>query len=163
MRVLYEKICKTEVIVSALALSISCLLIFSAAIARSVGHPFNWSQDLSLFLFAWSVFLSADVALRKDKLVRVELLTSRFSPKTARLAVIVNYIIIFAFLVAMVFFGIKLCFLSARRVFQGIPGFSYTWVTASVPTGAFLMMVTVVLKLIGLMHNPSSADVERKV
>jgi TRAP-type C4-dicarboxylate transport system permease small subunit len=162
MRVLYEKICRTEVVVSAIALSISCLLIFSAAIARSVGHPFNWSQDLSLFLFAWSVFLSADVALRKDKLVRVELLTSRFSPSVARVAVIVNYFIILAFLMAMVVFGVKLCFLSSRRVFQGIPGFSYTWVTASVPTGAVLMMVTVVLKLKGLIHGRSLADSQRR-
>ncbi len=46
--------------------------------------------------------LSADVALRKDKLVRVELLTSRFSPSVARVAVIVNYFIILAFLMAMV-------------------------------------------------------------
>lgn len=163
MRVLYEKICKTEVVVSAIALSISCLLIFTAAIARSVGHPFNWSQDLSLFLFAWSVFLSADVALRKDKLVRVELLTSRFSPRIARLAVVVNYFIILALLAAMVYFGVKLCFLSSRRVFQGIPGFSYTWVTASVPTGAFLMIVTVVLKLVRLMHGTSSVESERRI
>jgi TRAP-type C4-dicarboxylate transport system permease small subunit len=162
MRILYEKICKTEVVVSAIALSISCLLIFSAAIARSIGYPFNWSQDLSLFLFAWSVFLSADVALRKDKLVRVELLTSRFSPAVARIAVVVNYVIILVFLVAMVYFGIKLCFLSSRRVFQGIPGFSYTWVTASVPTGAFLMIVTVVLKLVRLIQDQSSADSQRR-
>jgi TRAP-type C4-dicarboxylate transport system permease small subunit len=124
------------------------LLIFAAAIARSVHKPFNWSQDFSLFLFAWSVFLAADVALRKDKLVRMELLTIKLAPPAAKMVMIVNYMLILVFLVALVVFGIKLCFLSYRRVFQGIPGFSYTWVTASVPTGALLMIVTVVLKLV---------------
>src|SRR3989339_295566 len=136
MRILYEKICKTEVVVSAIALSISCLLIFSAAIARSIGYPFNWSQDLSLFLFAWSVFLSADVALRKDKLVRVELLVDMCSVRIAKILSIFCYSIILCFLLALMYYGVKLAFISHKRVFQGIPGFSYSWVIVSIPIGS---------------------------
>jgi len=147
MRKFYKKICQAEVVVSAVCLSVSCLLIFVAAIARSVDRPFNWSQDLSLFLFAWSVFLAADVALRKDKLVRMELLTNTLKPEISKIVTIINYVLILVFLVAMTYFSIKLCFISYRRVFQGLPRFSYTWVTASFPVGALLMIVTVVLKL----------------
>ncbi|NLV83845.1 MAG: TRAP transporter small permease subunit, partial [Spirochaetales bacterium] len=147
MRKFYKKICQAEVVVSAVCLSVSCLLIFVAAIARSVDRPFNWSQDLSLFLFAWSVFLAADVALRKDKLVRMELLTNTLKPEISKIVTIINYVLILVFLVAMTYFSIKLCFISYRRVFQCLPRFSYTWVTASFPVGALLMIVTVVLKL----------------
>lgn len=147
MQKFYEKVCKVEVIVSALCLSISCLLIFIAAIARSFAKPINWSQDFSLFLFAWSVFLAADVALRNDKLVKMELLLVKTSEKTTRIITCINYLIIIVFLASLTFYGIKLSFISYKRVFQGIPGFSYTWVILCVPVGCSLMIITSVLKL----------------
>ena len=147
MRKFYEQICKLEVIVSAVFLSVSCLLIFIGALARSMDKPVNWSQDFSLFLFAWSVFLAADVALRNDKLVRMELLLLKIPEKAARVITIINYMLIIAFLAALAVFGVKLSFISYRRVFQGIPGFSYTWVILCVPIGCSLMIITSLLKL----------------
>jgi len=159
MRKFYENVCKLEVIISAVFLSLSCLLIFIGALARSVDKPVNWSQDFSLFLFAWSVFLAADVALRNDKLVKMELLLLKVSDKTARIITIINYILIIAFLVALTVYGVKLSFVSYRRVFQGIPGFSYTWVILCVPTGCTLMIITSVLKLKQLLLPNRKASV----
>ena len=124
MRKFYEYLCKTEVVLAATCFAISCLIIFMAALARTVDRPINWSQDLSLFLFAWSVFLSADVALRADRLVNVDLLLYRLSPPLRRAINLGNYVLILIFLMALVYFGIKLAYLSRVRVFQGIPGFS---------------------------------------
>lgn len=151
MKKLYTYICRAEVFIAALCFGISCFLIFFAAIARTLDHPINWSQDMSLFLFAWSVFLSADAALRADRLVNVDLLVNRFSVNTRKILAIASYVIIFIFLAAMVYYGIKLSIFSRRRVFQGIPGFSYTWVILSVPVGSFLQMITVILKLKDLL------------
>ncbi|MCK9288263.1 MAG: TRAP transporter small permease [Sphaerochaetaceae bacterium] len=162
MRKFYEKVCKIEVILSAVFLSISCLLIFIAAIARSMDNPINWSQDLSLFLFAWSVFLAADVALRNDKLVRMELVLLKTSEKTTRIVTIINYLLIVVFLAALTFYGIKLSFISHRRVFQGIPGFSYTWVILCVPIGCSLMIVTSVLKLKDLLSPKKSTETQKE-
>ena len=161
MKKLYTYICKAEVFIAALCFGISCLLIFFAAIARTLDHPINWSQDMSLFLFAWSVFLSADAALRADRLVNVDLLVNRFSEKTRKLLAIASYVIIFIFLAAMVYYGVKLSIFSRRRVFQGIPGFSYTWVILSVPVGSFLQMITVSLKLKGLLSPAKKSTTVR--
>jgi TRAP-type C4-dicarboxylate transport system permease small subunit len=162
MRTFYEKVCKVEVILSAVFLSISCLLIFIAAIARSIGKPINWSQDFSLFLFAWSVFLAADVALRNDKLVKMELVLLKTSEKTTRIVTIINYVLILVFLAAMTIYGVKLSFISHRRVFQGIPGFSYTWVIICVPIGCSLMIVTSVLKLRQLLFPQKNTEVQKE-
>ena len=162
MRKFYEKVCIIEVILSAVFLSISCLLIFIAAIARSMDNPINWSQDLSLFLFAWSVFLAADVALRNDKLVRMELVLLKTSEKTTRIVTIINYLLIVVFLAALTFYGIKLSFISHRRVIQGIPGFSYTWVILCVPIGCSLMIVTSVLKLKDLLSPKKSTETQKE-
>ncbi len=157
MKKLYEYVCKAEVFLAALCFSISCCLIFFAAIARSLDRPINWSQDMSLFLFAWSVFLSADAALRADKLVNIDLFVSRFSESTRRILAIFIYLIILAFLGALIWYGIKLSFFSRRRVFQGIPGFSYSWVTISIPVCSFLMAITSILKLKNLLIRRSAA------
>lgn len=156
----YERICKAEVAVAATCFAVSCLLIFSAAIARTVGRPINWSQDLSLFLFAWSVFLSADAAFRSDRLMSVDMIVERL-PERARWTIkVAILVVILAFLAAMVFYGVKLTLFSRRRVFQGIPGFSYSWVALSVPVGSLLMMVSATLKLRGLLGRKPGAAPE---
>jgi len=80
---IYQFLGKAEVFISATCFTISLVLIFSSAIARALKHPINWSQDMSLFLFAWGVFLSADAALRADKLINIDLLVSHF-PRNLR-------------------------------------------------------------------------------
>lgn len=161
MKRLYAFVCKAEVVAAAFCFSTSCVLIFFAAIARTFNRPINWSQDLSLFLFAWSVFLSADAALRADKLVNVDLLTAYFSDRAKRAINIANFSIILAFLAALLWYGVKLCLISRNRVFQGIPGFSYLWVNLSIPVGSFLLGVTTVGKLRKLIE-PNPADATKK-
>lgn len=147
MRKFYQYLCKAEVLAAATCFAVSCLIIFAAALARTMDRPINWSQDLSLFLFAWSVFLSADAALRADKLVNVDLLVNRLPHRVRRAVALGNYVLILVFLAALVYFGIKLAYISRVRVFQGIPGFSYAWVTLSVPVGAMMMLITTILKM----------------
>ncbi|MCX7787338.1 MAG: TRAP transporter small permease subunit [Spirochaetes bacterium] len=147
MSKLYDKICKLEVYIAAFCFTTSCLIIFSAAVFRSLGRPLNWSMDMSLFLFAWSVFLSADAALRAGKLVRVEVLFNFMKPSLQKWVMVGNYLIIFVFLIALIVYGVRLSFITRARSFQGIPGFSYTWVTLSIPVGATLQVLTVVTKV----------------
>lgn len=142
-----KKIEKAEVSISAVFIVISCLLIFASAITRSFGKPINWAQDISLLLFAWSVFLGADAALRNDRLVKVELMTSHLNEKTAKLFTLVCHCIIAAFLVAMIYYGVILCKKTVSRVFPGLSWLSYTWVTASFPLGSVLMLATTILKI----------------
>ena len=111
---------------------------------------------MSLFLFAWAVFLSAELALRKDKLANMDLLIEYVSPKAAWIIKLVNYIIMSAFLLQMLGYGIRLSITTSRRVFQGIPGFSYTWVSISIPFASLLMLITIARKMfIHIKHRNS--------
>ena len=123
------------------------LLVFVAAVARTVGYPISWAIDIATFLFAWCVFLGGDVAIRQDKLFAIVVVTSRLPPKAQHALNIVNYAIIAVFLVAMIGYGAWLSWITRVRPFQGIPGFSYSWVTISVPIGCALMLVSVVEKI----------------
>jgi len=53
----------------------------------------------------------------------------------------------------MVYYGFHLSYTTRLRTFQGIPGFSYTWVTISVPIGCLLMLTTAVLKVKDLIKG----------
>jgi TRAP-type C4-dicarboxylate transport system permease small subunit len=147
MSKVYASICKLEMAVAKCALASLSLLVFVAAIARTVGYPISWAIDVATFLFAWCVFLGGDIAIREDKLFCVELVTAKLPPRAQHGVKIVNYVIIAIFLIAMVGYGSWLSYTTRVRPFQGIPGFSYTWVTISVPIGCALMLLSVGAKI----------------
>ncbi len=147
MKKIYEWICDIESLVARLALWGMVALIFLAGVARLMLVPMNWAIDMSTCLFAWSCFLSADVAWREDKLMNVDVLVRVFPESARQFFKFVNYMILIAFLIYLMVFGVSLSYTTRARTFQGIPGFSYTWVTLSVPVGALFLFITTVLKI----------------
>jgi TRAP-type transport system small permease protein len=148
MKTVYGYICKLEAFVAQTTLWAMVMLIFAAGIARLMLHPINWAIDVSTCLFAWSCFLSADIAWRGDKLMNVDILIRKFPENVRRYLRLLNYTILFGFLVYLIIFGIWLAYTTRARAFQGIPGFSYTWVTLSVPVGALCLLLTTILKFV---------------
>jgi len=147
MKNIYEFICKQEMFIAKCALGILSLLVFTAAVGRFLHHPLNWAMDAATFLFAWAVFFGADAAMRLDRLFCIEVVTMKLPQKAQLYLKIINYIIIIMFLVGMIGYGLWLSYTTRFRQFQGIPGFSYTWVTLSVPFGCALMLITAILKI----------------
>ena len=147
MRKLYEYVCKGETFVIKVFMAFIVALVFIAASTRYLGHPINWSVDMAVCLFAWCTFLAGDVALRNNKLMNVEFLVRKLPEKNRNTIELINLFIILIFLAAMIGFGIWLSYTTRFRTFQGIPGFSYTWVTMSVPIAAMLMVITIILKI----------------
>jgi TRAP-type C4-dicarboxylate transport system permease small subunit len=158
----WELFYKFEEYVAAFLLLGATLVIFFAAVFRSFDHPLNWSLDIALFLFAWSVFLSAEVAMRKGNLVNVDFLVQRFPQSVQRALGIVIYLIILIFLATIAGFGLYLSYVTRARAFQGIPTFSYTWITLSVPVGSSLCMINCIRVIYRFLKNlpgeTSSAD-----
>lgn len=147
MKKLTEKLVLVETYIAAACMASSTLIMFLGAVLRGFKHPINWSLDISLFLFAWCVFLSADVAMKHSRLVNVDMLISHLPARVRKVLAVFCYLTILVFLIAMVIVGAKLTWTTRIRTFQGIPGFSYAWVTLSLPVGFALMTGTVVNKL----------------
>jgi TRAP-type C4-dicarboxylate transport system permease small subunit len=143
---LYGYVCFAEEVIAGLFLVAVMVLIFGSGVARSLGHPLRWGMDMATFLFAWTAFFSADVALRKDRHIRVEALVKHFPPKVQHYIGLLNYGVILTFLVFLMVYGVILAYGSRFRTFQGIPGFSYMWVTLSVPLGSLLLLISSIRK-----------------
>ena len=147
MKKLYGDICEVEAFVARITLWGMVILIFAAGIARLLKYPINWAIDLSTCLFAWSCFLSGDIAWRENKLMCVDIFVRLTPEKFRRYLDMFNYIVILGFAAYLIFFGIQLSYTSRVRTFQGIPSFSYTWVTLSLPIGAIFILMTGILKI----------------
>ncbi len=159
MKKVSEVIVKIERYLAATCLVVATSITFVAALTRVFGHPINWSIDMSLFLWAWCIFFSGDLALRNDKLVRVDTLIDKIPEKGRKIHSIILYVVILAFLVALLVYGSQLVYTSRIRPFQSIPAISYSWVTLSLPIGALLMIRSVISKIIFLYKKKS---VEKK-
>ncbi len=147
MKPVYDSMCKGEAFVAQITLWGMVLLIFAAGVARVVGYPINWAVDMSTCLFAWCCFFSADIAWRENKLMRVDVFLRLFPERMQRSLEIVNYAVLIGFFLYLIVFGVYLSYTTRVRTFQGIPGFSYTWVTLSVPVGAVFLLLTAIMKI----------------
>jgi TRAP-type C4-dicarboxylate transport system permease small subunit len=147
MQFLYGRVLRLEAVLAGTLLLLMVGLIFLGGVARMLGYPLNWTIDLATCSFAWGCFLCADVAWRRDALMSIDLLAGRLPPGVARLMFYANHVIISLFLTYVIYAGIWLSWVSRARSFQGIPGVSYSWVTASIVVGAILLLTTTLLKI----------------
>ncbi len=143
----YDFIGKIEAIIAGTFLILMTVLIFAGGLARFFGHPQNWTIDVATCLFAWSCFLAADVAWRKNSMMALDVFTLRMPEKLQKALRIINYLLIVAFLLFIMYYGFHLTWISRIRSFQGIPWISYSWVTVSLPVGATLLLATTILRI----------------
>ena len=113
----YEFIGQVENFLSSFFFIVMVSIIFVAGFGRTIGYPIRWAMDTSTFLFAWAVFFSADIAMRKNRHVSVEILVNRLPKKIQNYIALLNYVIIVIFLAFLIIYGIKLCFIT-RFMFE---------------------------------------------
>jgi len=155
---------RLEAVLAGIFLMLMVALIFSGGVARMLGHPLNWTIDLATCFFAWGCFLCADVAWRRDALMSINLLPDRLPTQWARALAFINLAIIAGFLSYVIYAGAVLAWISRARSFQGIPGVSYSWVTASIVVGGFLLLLTTLGKMNTLIRvRTSGTDAEAAV
>ncbi|MEI2417857.1 TRAP transporter small permease subunit [Orrella sp. JC864] len=157
MRSVYEWIGRIEAAVAGILLVAMVALVLLGGLARLAAHPLNWTMDFATCFFAWACFLCADIAWRRDALMSIGLLTERLSGRARQALGYCNHLILCAFLAYLVIAGTSLAWTSRNRSFQGIPEISYSWVTASLPVGGALLLLTTVVKMLDMRRAGAPA------
>lgn len=153
MRRVYEQFCRLEQWIAMLLLAGITVLVFVSAIMRTVGFPLNWAQDAALIMFAWLSFIGGDIALHSTGLIGIDLIVKHF-PRQAQKAIdIVFKVVMLAFLVVLVVNGYSYVVTGYKRLITTL-NMSYAWVTASVPVGALLMIISVSQNLYKSIKTP---------
>jgi TRAP-type C4-dicarboxylate transport system permease small subunit len=163
MKRAYALLCAAETMVAGVFLLLMVVLIFAGGIARLAHHPLNWTIDAATCLFAWACFLCADIAWRQGNLMSVDIVTERLPERVQRSLTFINYVLIALFLVFLIVSGFWLAYVSSARTFQGIPGVSYSWVTASLPGGALLLLITTLVKMAEFRWQAQPHGAERGI
>ncbi|MCI8297746.1 MAG: TRAP transporter small permease [Lachnospiraceae bacterium] len=143
---------KVETILVCAGLLVLIFTVFAAAVLRFFGVDMSVSTDLAQLVFAWVSFIGADLAMRKDKHMGVDMLITKFHPAVLNGIYLFNYILILFFLLFAVRYGIDLCIVNAARKYQTLY-ISYSFATASCPVGCGLMCITAVKHIVQYIRN----------
>ncbi len=133
------------------------LLVFIAAVLRWFGIGVAWSMDMAQLLFAWVCFIGADLALRQNKHVGLDMLTTRLPLPVQNLLALCNNLLMLAFCGIIVFYGTTLCIQNYQRLFNTLP-MSYSLVTSAGPVGCALMFTTIIRRIFQNISNFSRRD-----
>jgi TRAP-type C4-dicarboxylate transport system permease small subunit len=122
------------------------IFVLIGAATRTAGVPVIWAVDLAQLCFAWACVLGADLALKKNTHIEIDIVVRYFSKAVRKYLAVAWLIAIAFFLGFLVWYGTKLSLQNMERVLGDV-GISYSWVTACIPVGAALMLATTVTRL----------------
>jgi TRAP-type transport system small permease protein len=123
------------------------VLVFIAAISRSIGAPVEWSDDMAQLLFVWLCVFGANRAMRFKMHMAMDYMIKRFARTPRWLLELLNGMLILAFLVTLAISGYRLTMLNWQRIY-GDSGLSYAWVTIAIPVGCALMSIEVIVHMV---------------
>jgi TRAP-type C4-dicarboxylate transport system permease small subunit len=127
--------------------AVTATLVLVGALARSFGSPLIWAIDIAQACFVWACVLGADIALRRNAHIEIDIVVRRFPHRVRRVLAGAWLVAIVVFLGFLVFYGVQLTRLNVERP-MGDTGFSYAWVTAAIPVGALLMLATALRRFV---------------
>jgi len=129
------------------------VLVFWSAVARTIGMPVNWAQDVSLLAFGWLTFIGSDIIIKSGGLIRIDMLSNRFPKAVQKTLMLVFDFFMLLFLLILIVYGFLLVSQSWNRTFNTLK-MSYAWCTLAVPVGSLLMFFSMIGKMLGDIRKP---------
>lgn len=120
--------------------------VLIGAITRTIGSPVIWAVDLAQLSFVWACVLGADLAMKKNAHIEIDIVVRYFPAHFRRFLAILWLIAIAAFLAMLVWYGAQLTLMNRERELGDV-GLSYSWVTGAIPAGCALMLATTLRRL----------------
>ena len=148
----YRIYCRAQEIIIGTFFAAIVFLTFINAVLRTMNRPIPTTDDVCSLLFAWAALLGADVALRYSRLVGMDILVTKFSPKWQKFFQILVYVIMIIAMVIFIRYGIALATRNWLRFLNTLP-ISYGWVTLSFPVGCGMMIFTSIVKIGKILNH----------
>ena len=153
MKKISAVILKTEELLAGAMLCMIAVLVFWSAVARTIGMPVNWAQDVSLLAFGWLTFIGSDIIIKSGGQIRIDMLSNRFPKAVQKTLMLVFDFFMLLFLLILIVYGFLLVSQSWNRTFNTLK-MSYAWCTLAVPVGSLLMFFSMIGKMLGDIRKP---------
>lgn len=152
---------RTEERIAMAFFAVTVTFVLCGAIGRTSGHPIIWAVDLAQALFAWTCVLGADIALKNKGHIIIDIVVRTLPGKIQTFLSYCWYIAIAIFLGMLIWLGYKLTIVNTQRL-MGDTNISYAWVTASIPVGAALMLITTLNRLYNFVTGNEPTSIQGK-
>jgi TRAP-type transport system small permease protein len=122
---------------------ISCMLVLGLmqVISRFViQQPIGWSEPMLTYMFVWSCFLGASLAVAKGAHFEVELFVDRLTPATQKYIALFVHFLIVLFSVGMVWKGLILVEANQTQEMAAMP-FSMMWPYLAMPVSGLFVII----------------------
>jgi TRAP-type C4-dicarboxylate transport system permease small subunit len=143
---MYDRMTRIEEGLAMAFFATTAALVFIGALTRTLGAPLIWAIDIAQASFIWACVLGADIALRRNAHIEIDVLIQFFQRGTRRALAAAWLAVISVFLCFLVYYGVSLTLLNLERPLGDV-GISYGFVTSAIPVGAFLMLITCLRRL----------------
>ena len=114
-------------------------MIVAGIVSRQLSHSLIWSNEVSITLFVWLIFLGAGVAAAENAHIRVMLLADLVPDPVRRVLYLAVTYVGAALLLTVLLDSIKVTYGFRMDRFMTIP-FSAAWTWAAVPAGTAIML-----------------------
>ena len=132
-------------------------MTFIQVLARYVmNSPFTSTEEYTRMVLVWLTFMGAAVALRRNRLTRIEVLEERL-PRRVRsfLAIFFDLVLMFLLLIIAVK-GWEATLVTTSQIVAGTP-LSYAWFVFSVVVGSVIMFFYLCVRRLQLLLGQDSS------
>ncbi|WP_152658144.1 TRAP transporter small permease [Oceanobacillus sp. CFH 90083] len=128
------------------------LVVIIQILSRYFPYDFIWTEELSRYLFVYSIVTAAPLALRKQEFIRVDMLIEALPKHVQRVYESVISTLILVFSVVLFVYGIQLMNLGAD-FYAPTLGFPMAYAYAAVPLLAILLFIYSIVYIVDQFHD----------
>lgn len=157
LRSMVRRLESLEEALAVMLLAATAAFVLVGASARAADRPLPWSVDFAQLAFIWTCMFSADVTLRHNAHIRIDILLVKLPAGLQRITELLLILVELAFVIVLIKYGVKLALSNWQRPL-GDTGLSYAWVTFAVPFGGVLLIITLLRQLFQIVIHPNATD-----
>ena len=148
-----------RVLLGLLLLAILVLVSAQVILRWTVGVPYFWLGELSVYAFVSLAMLGAGVCLRADAHVRMTVFLDKMPPVLNRITVVAIYLLAIVYAYHLAYFGHRFAMLGAREL-SPTSTFVLFWPRSALTVGGILLGLQALSLLLRELAQPLKCKVE---
>ncbi|MEA4932600.1 MAG: TRAP transporter small permease [Lawsonibacter sp.] len=147
IRKLYDGLFKIVEFASAIFLAGMVVICFYSVVMRYVFHAApRWGDEMALFCMIWYGLLSASLALKENRHIRIGIWDSLLPQKASRVLLIIVHLIVLVVVIILLRYSALLTHLAGRTRMTG-SGYPLSLEYAALPVSAVFMLIATIGRL----------------
>lgn len=134
------------------------IIIFYSVIMRYVfSYPPAWAEELSRFIFIWTVMLGAVVVTREQSHIELTIIVDRLPTRLKFVISMLTRLLMICFCAVMIQQGLKIYPIVAEAASPTF-AISMGWMYLSIPVGGFLMAIFILENIVKSFLEANAAS-----